>query len=133
MDAFKAEHYERVHPGVKFPSVVPLARKDAATLAERMATLIARVHSSDPVPALEAQSEAFQLGEAWRVAAILPADEVLVSFDAMRSIDIMRRNDVEQYFADVWYPISDNMYLFDRTTSWLLFVHHDGFIYTARG
>ncbi|MBX3378105.1 MAG: hypothetical protein KF678_14010 [Phycisphaeraceae bacterium] len=132
MQPFKATYFERDHPGERYPAVDPLPSAEVASLAGRLAPLITRVHASEPLPGVDANPETFRLSEVWATAGIHPADELLLSFDAMQSIDAMRREDVERNFSDVWYPVSDNLFIFDGSASWLMFVHHDGFIYVVR-
>lgn len=132
MEAFKIKHFERDHPGEQYPAVDQLPSAEAASFAERLASLLTRVHSSEPLPGVDANPVTFRLSEIWATAAIQPADELLLSFDSLRSIDRMRREDVERNFTDVWYPVSDNLFIFDGFASWLMFVHHDGYIYVAR-
>ncbi|MCC6320568.1 MAG: hypothetical protein IT438_03930 [Phycisphaerales bacterium] len=132
MQAFKIKHFERDHPGERYPAVDPLSSAEAASMAERLASLLTRVHSSEPLSGVDANPETFRLSDIWATAGIQPADELLLSFDSLRSIDRMQRGDVEQNFTDVWYPVSDNLFIFDESVAWLMFVHHDGYIYVAR-
>lgn len=131
MHAFKLKHFERDHPGERFPAVVALATSEVARLAERCAPLAARLYASEPLPMIIANIASFRLSEVWGKARVSPAEEVLLSFDGLRSMDAMRREDVERYFTDVWYPVSDDMLVLDRSGSWLLLIHHDGYVYAV--
>jgi len=81
---------------------------------------------------MNATADDFGVPEVWKRTAITAGDEVLLSFDAMQTVLQMRRVDVERWFDYIWYPTSDDLYLFDSTMSWLLYVHHDGHLYVVR-
>jgi hypothetical protein len=131
MHGFKIKHFERDHPGERFPAVIALPSREVERLAERCALLAARVYASEPLPTINANSETFRLSEVWANARVSPAEELFLSFDGLRSIDAMRRDDVERHFTDVWYPVSDDLLVFDRSASWLVLIHHDGYVHTA--
>lgn len=131
MDTFKIKHFERDHPGEQYPAVTPLLNAEAASVGKRLASLLTQIHTSEPLSGVNANPETFRPSDLWTTAGIRPADELLLSFDSLRSIDRMRRADVEQYFPDIWYPVSDSLFICDESASWLMFVHHDGYIYVA--
>lgn len=131
MQPFKAKYFERDHPGEQYPRVEPLDAQAVRLFDDGLMPLFKAFDYNHPLPKTDANDKAFHLAEVWKSAGIAPTDNILLSFDAMKSIDRMRRVDVERYFTDVWYPTSDDLYIFDESMSWLMYVHHDGYIYIA--
>lgn len=40
----------------------------------------------------------------------------------------MSINELDKYFYDIWFPIADDIDLFDKSLSWILSIRHDGCI-----
>ncbi len=52
----------------------------------------------------------------------LPED-IYIQWDLVYELDIMKLNDFSNYLYDLWYP-SVNIYIFDKTFTWILFITH---------
>lgn len=44
-------------------------------------------------------------------------------------IDTMNTSDFIRYFSDIWYPSSDDILLFDETTTWFVSISHEGEVF----
>lgn len=131
MQQFKIKNFERDHPGERYPEFVAIERSEVPAFTGGLGFLLQSVHDTTPLSGVDANSDAFDLSHAFESVRVTPQDDVLVSFDAIRSVYSIRRGDLRDFFSDIWYPISDDMFVFDRSLSWLIFVHHDGYVYAA--
>lgn len=131
MQLYKSMHFERDHPGERYPRVVPLNADAVRLFDDGLAPLFKAIGEDRPRTNVDAGKGELDLAEVWKLVGIAPAHDILLSFDAMKSVDRMRRVDVEHHFSDVWYPTSDDLYIFDDSMSWLMYIHHDGHIFAV--
>uniref|UniRef100_A0AB33IZK6 Uncharacterized protein n=1 Tax=Prevotella sp. GTC17259 TaxID=3236795 RepID=A0AB33IZK6_9BACT len=53
-----------------------------------------------------------------------------VCWDSFYNIDVFKYDDAVKYFDYIWYPIVDDMIIFDSSFNLCLMIRHDGIIYT---
>lgn len=53
-----------------------------------------------------------------------------VCWDFFYEIDVFKFNDVVKYFDYIWYPIADDIIIFDGSFNLCLMIRHDGIIYS---
>ena len=46
--------------------------------------------------------------------------------------DEMHFGDLDKYFYDIWYPVTDDIDIFDDTFKWLLLIVHNGCLRMAK-
>ncbi|MBL8885968.1 MAG: hypothetical protein JNK16_04840, partial [Phycisphaerales bacterium] len=62
-------------------------------------------------------------------AEIRHAKTMVFSDDGLQTLWAMEAGNFLSHFYDIWYPISDDLYVTDSSGSWLILVSHDGVIY----
>jgi len=132
MQAFKIQYFEQDNPEQKFPHIRLCSDDEGADFRRHLDFAYRRVFSAESLPELNANTDEFQLADVWQSAGITPEDDILITFDAFKCVESMRRNDLESIFGDIWYPVSDDLLLFDRSKTWLVYVHHDGYVYAIQ-
>ena len=58
-----------------------------------------------------------------RTGLITEAD---VPYVINRLIDEMKLDDLNKYFYDIWYPVVEDIEIFDRECNWMILISHDG-------
>ena len=48
------------------------------------------------------------------------------------SIDKMLFTDFVYYFDDIWFPIAENLAFYFKSFKYIIFIHHEGFIYIKK-
>ncbi len=38
----------------------------------------------------------------------------------------MKLDDLNKYFYDIWYPVVEDIEIFDRECNWMILISHDG-------
>lgn len=139
MDAFKIENFQRSHPGNQFPQVNRISAPATRLLRLKLVTncglspeasdleLTRRIakHAtslSDADPA----DDMFNLAELLRKLNIKPEEDVFINWYRYDDVDRMHLSDLSSYFADIWYPGSDDIEIFDSSCAWILIIPHSG-------
>ena len=53
-------------------------------------------------------------------------ESVLINFCRFDDIDEMKLDDLNKYFYDIWYPVVEDIEIFDRECNWMILISHDG-------
>ena len=59
---------------------------------------------------------------------ILHSEYIFIDWYDFKRIDRMKLLDFAKHFHDIWYPIADDINIFDSTLKWILFIRHDGIL-----
>ncbi len=54
-----------------------------------------------------------------------PSPEIMLDWGWFDEVDEMSLKDFSEHLSDIWYPSSDDLGLFDSSTSWMLMITHD--------
>lgn len=81
---------------------------------------------------INAWDEEFDLRGALKAAGVNPLDRVAVNWGRFDDIDWMYLDELSLRFADVWYPGSDDIDIFDSTLTWVLTICHEGYVSVCR-
>mgnify|MGYP003289909368 FL=1 len=52
-----------------------------------------------------------------------------VVWDEFQTIDRFMFDDINNYFTDIWYSITDDILLFDKNLKIIFLIRHDGVIF----
>ena len=143
MEAFKIALFKQEHAG-PFPayrSLPPaegralqacLARQFGLT-ASGTAGEFERALASRQTYHQEANAEQdFALLLTLTALSIAPLPELFINWARFEEVDAFQTADVARYFNDLWYPIADDIDLFDASFSWLVSIRHDGVVSVIR-
>ncbi|TDQ09206.1 hypothetical protein [Pedobacter metabolipauper] len=72
--------------------------------------------------------EGFQLISVLLAIGISPLSEVFINWYQFKRLDEFELKDLDKYFGDIWFPVADDIDLFDKTLEWILSIRHDGCI-----
>lgn len=139
MDKLKIDHFAREHPAEGFPGFRSLTPDDAALIRENVARALMLPLTSDGASLLRAlgdqqtvldepnaEAVGFNLKACLRSLGIHARDSVFINWYRFDDIDEMKVDDLSRYFANIWYPSSDDIEIFDGKYDWILSVRHDG-------
>jgi len=147
MDLFKKLRFEKEHPGIVFPTVIPLNDSEMREIRIRLATKVGFPPEVDnlalthhiasvlsPVRRVNAEDPGFDLRQIFHTLRIQTPQRVYINWYRYDRIDQMQFDDLVTFFADLWYPSSDDIEILDSTLMWLLAIDHSGDIgYTRLG
>lgn len=139
MDAFKKEHFERDNPARIFPFVEVVPEEETSSIRRRLATKLA-LHAQDdgleltrqvrrrssPLSSPNAQDEGFELKRLLAKIGIDAQPVVYVNWYRFDQIDKLELSALDAHFADIWYPSSDDIEIFDDSLGWVVSVSHHG-------
>lgn len=57
---------------------------------------------------------------------------ILINWISFENIDKFSINDFYKYFKDIWFPISDDIDVFNENLDWIISIRHDGAIYCTQ-
>lgn len=145
MQILKIANFHQANPSETFPAFRHLDDAEVHRLASRLASrlrlpspatalMLARRVSSGvvPVTGVTALSETFRLSQVLWTLQIAPPESVFINWHQFDDVDELRFSDVEAHFADLWYPSSDDIEIFDSSMNWLLSIAHDGSVGVCR-
>jgi hypothetical protein len=142
---YKLANFKKLNPSEDFPVFRRVGSEESRQLAARLAQrlrlpvpfdplkLVRRVQSClTTVPGVSSLSEDFRLSQVlWQFR--LPAPEcVFVNWYQFDDVDEIRFDELDSHFADVWYPSSDDIEVFDASLTWLIAIAHDGSVGICR-
>lgn len=141
MDKIKIEDFARDHPNKKFPAYRTLDAQEAKEirflLAERMGVpaditpldLVKQVTTkSTPIPHVNAEDDGFSVIGLISELGVNSKDDILINWYRYDHIDEMRLSDVSRYLDDLWYPVAEEVDLFDESLKWILSIEYSGAI-----
>lgn len=134
---FKVERFEEERPGKRFPNIRAIPPGEAAALSQKISPLVRSKPTMTMMLTLDPSPDTFSLKDVWAAAKVTPLDTLYLSFDPLpldpsRTIDRMRRVDVEEFFSYIWYAGTDDLYLFDDSALWLVYINRGGCIFFTR-
>jgi len=136
MEEFKISLFEKEHNTV-FPSHKTLSEDECKNLRLKIIgkydleqkNMANKLFSKQNYYADEDASEDFNLIETLDKLEIHPEENVYIDWYNFERIDLMAIKDLSIFFYDVWYPVADDINIFDESLDWLIFIRHDGTIY----
>ena len=78
---------------------------------------------------MNAENDDFNWNRVFDSIGIAVPHEVYINFGRFESIDVFLFEDFCNYFDDIWYPVVDDMEVFDATLTWLVSVRHYGAVF----
>ena len=138
MDQFKIDHFSKANPGTPFPGFNSLSLQEGSAIRAELATRLGLSNTADGLVVLtklrekaesiplNADDPDFNLVSAFAALAITHSEHVLVNWYRFDRIDRLRFSDLSKFFTDLWYPVSDDIEIFDETVTWVLMVSHGG-------
>lgn len=145
MEQIKLDNFSNEYPGRDFPKYTSLSKSACSDIAQSIREKFALENATDGlmlVKAIDALAkpcevashvgEDFDLNALLNVCGIDAADVVYINWHRYDKIDRLRRCDLVGHFYDIWYPDVDDIDVFDDSLSWILSVHHDGYIKLLR-
>jgi hypothetical protein len=143
--AFKIEYFRRDHPDQEFPWFRQLSSDDSQRLLHAFSTRLGLPDHTDaravlsklfenavPIEDGDANQDGFDIQSLMYVHGFMPGELLYVDWGRFDRIYQMKRDDVAQYFDDLWYPSSDDLSIFDDTCSWIIFIDHHGSVSIGR-
>jgi len=91
-------------------------------------TLMNKIGNMNFIPDFNANNEAeFQLNELFNTLGLNPLN-VFINWYRFDDIDEISLKDLDQYFYGIWFPVVDDIDIFDDTFKWVVSISHDGII-----
>jgi hypothetical protein len=134
MEDFKIKLFKEEYKK-DFPLYIHLSKKECLIIVEKLLdmynlpdidTMIAYLCTNEKFFSnIEVENE-FKLTEVLGCLSIEALENVYINWYKFDDIDIVKLQDLNKYFFDIWYPGSDDIDIFDESLSWVISVRHDG-------
>jgi hypothetical protein len=140
MDAVKVENFLREKPTADFPRFESLGTIESAHLRAAIAKRVGLAPDCEPqliLSTLIATAEAlldvnaehfFDFRDLILRLRLKACEDVFVNWNRFENIDKIAVSDLSENFADIWYPSSDDIEIFDASLEWFVLVRHDGLV-----
>ena len=136
MEEFKIEIFED-KTGMKFPEFYTLSKYECEfyyykfcnafkyTKDSNEFSIFEYIQNTEIVFPCNASSDEFSLS-----LLMEKTNEYLyVVWDEFQTIDRFMFDDINNYFTDIWYSITDDILLFDKNLKIIFLIRHDGVIF----
>lgn len=139
MEAFKIALFEQEY-GCPFPLYRTLSAAEGLALQARLASQLGLMSSAtggEVVGALASRQtyypeanaeEGFALLPMLVALGIVPQPELFLNWGRFETVDAFQTTDVAHYFNDLWYPVADDLDVFDANLDWVVSIRHDGVV-----
>jgi hypothetical protein len=143
MEAFKIALFEQEH-GCPFPLYYSLSATEGQALQARLTSHfgLTASHTANGFECAlasrqtyyhEANAEYdFALLPTLTALGITPLPELFINWARFEEVDVFQTTDVTRYFDDLWYPVADDIDLFDASLGWVVSIRHDGVVSVIR-
>ncbi|WP_022821926.1 hypothetical protein [Hymenobacter norwichensis] len=143
MEAFKITLFEQEH-AQPFPSYRSLLPTEGRALQARLARQfgLTASHTANEFEFALASRQTyyhevnaeqdFALLPTLTALGITPLPELFINWARFEEVDTFQTADVAHYFDDLWYPVADNIDLFDASLRWVVSIRHDGVVSAIR-
>jgi hypothetical protein len=139
MDSFKVALFQQERRRT-FPPYRSLPKAEAehlrATLAEKLgldtATFETELAAKQVFDLVSAVEERFDLLATLARLRIRPAPDLFINWHQFEQVDSLKALDLDRYFEDIWFPIADDIDLFDQQADWVVSIRHDGAVSFVR-
>ncbi|GAA4034803.1 hypothetical protein GCM10022409_19080 [Hymenobacter glaciei] len=134
MDDFKIALFEREHSN-RFPPYETLTYEGCGRIRTSLASKYGVNSFRLEVELAAMQSVCSEVnGEELKLLHILtslgvnPMPNVYINWCQFERIDKIAIAALDKFFDDIWFPVSDDIDLFDESLSWVLSIRHDGVV-----
>lgn len=83
-------------------------------------------NSSEKVKEINVEGGNFELSDVFKMYGIQSNTNVFLNWGQFKEIDIISLELLSMFFYDIWYPGSDDIYVYDDSFSWIVNVTHYG-------
>ena len=136
MDQIKLENFRKEY-GFEMPIIRSLSSDECLKIREKLLHKFGlknideffKIDKFNKLDGFNADEENFDLKTAFSKLGIATPNEICINFNKFESIDILRFDDLDKVFSDVWYPSLDDIEIFDINLSFIVLVRHYGAIY----
>ena len=136
MDQIKLENFRKEH-GIKMPIIRSLSPGECLKIRENLLHKFSlndideffKIDKFNKLDGFNAVEANFDLKTAFSELGIATPNEICINFNKFGSIDILRFDDLDNFFSDIWYPSLDDIEIFDINLSFIISVRHYGAIY----
>ena len=136
MDQIKLENFRKEH-GFDMPIIRSLPYNECLKIRENLLHKFSlndideffKIDKFNKLDGFNAVEANFDLKTAFSELGIATPNEICINFNKFGSIDILRFDDLDNFFSDIWYPSLDDIEIFDINLSFIISVRHYGAIY----
>ena len=136
MDQIKLENFRKEH-GFKLPIIRSLSAAECLEIRENLLYKFSlqnideffKIDKFSRLDGFNADEENFDLNALFNELNVATPNEICINFNKFENIDILRFDDLLNFFSDIWYPSLDDIEIFDINLSFIISVRHYGAIY----
>ncbi|MDB5156581.1 MAG: hypothetical protein JWR50_1288 [Mucilaginibacter sp.] len=137
MDEFKKELFEKEHLA-NFPKYETLNNSESQKILDDLSKKY-NIDSSNFAKELAGRQssydslhndslDGFELRVTLANIGIEPLNQIFINWNNFEDLDVFDTDDLDKYFNDIWFPVSDDINLFDKSMNWILSISHYGAI-----
>ena len=136
MDQIKLENFRKEY-GFEMPIFRSLPAGECLKIRENLLHKFSlndvdeffKIDKFSKLDGFNADEKNFDLKTAFSELSIATPNEICINFNKFESIDILRFDDLDKFFSDIWYPSLDDIEIFNINLSFIFSVKHYGAIY----
>ena len=136
MDQIKLENFRKEY-GFEMPIFRSLPAGECLKIRENLLHKFSlndvdeffKIDKFSKLDGFNADEKNFDLKTAFSELSIATPNEICINFNKFENIDILRFDDLLNFFSDIWYPSLDDIEIFDINLSFIISVRHYGAIY----
>lgn len=81
-----------------------------------------------PIKKVDYEGENFDFNDLFVELDINIPKKIFINWQKFDDIDIISYDVFNKYFFDIWYPIADDIEIFNNDLKWMISIRHDGLV-----
>lgn len=138
MENFKIDLFVGEY-NINFPEYSPLSEDDCIKIIKKLSEKFGLDFLSNEKIAYDLMQrqiilekvdakDNFHLMLALKNLDIIFSSNIYINWYQFRDIDLIKINDLDKYFYDIWFPSADDIDIFDENLNWIVSIRHDGVV-----
>lgn len=137
MDKFKLTNFKKLY-GFQIPTLRHLTTKESEIIIEKLCSIyrvkkikfvLEKIYNTfTPIKEINCEVGNFHIVILFVELGITVPEKILINWDKFEDIDCISFDVFNKYFSDIWYPVIDDIEIFDKELKWIISIRHDGII-----
>jgi len=142
MEEFKLTNFKKQY-GFQIPTLRHLSTKESEIIIAKLCSIysvkkielvLEKIYNTfTPIKEIDFKVDNSHIVNLFVELGITAPEELLINWDKFEDIDSISFDVFNKYFSDIWYPIVDDIEIFDKELKWIISIRHDGIIFYDGG
>lgn len=137
MEDFKLKYFNEEY-GFDIPTLKKISLDECVKIRSKLYTIYnienidvilkEMYNNCHPIKKVDIKEEKFDFKDILIELDIFIPKEIYINWFKFDKIDIISFDVFNKYFFDIWYPIADDIEIFNKDLKWIISIRHDGII-----